>query len=59
MKKTYTIKETAEILSVSKQTVYNMISTGKINPTKLGPRLTRIQDSEINKLLTSKSETIL
>jgi len=50
MEKLYTIKEVAEMLRVSKPTVYRMMSDGKLKPLKLGKR-TLFEESELNRFI--------
>jgi excisionase family DNA binding protein len=38
MEKLYTIKETAELLRISKATLFRMMAEGTITPVKLGKR---------------------
>lgn len=38
MEKLYTIKETAELLRISKATLFRLMAEGKIIPLKLGKR---------------------
>jgi excisionase family DNA binding protein len=53
-----TVKEVADILKVTEQTVYNLTSKGKLNPTKVGGAV-RIKEQELNRFVddnTKKSE---
>ena len=50
MEKIYIIKEVAELLRVSKPTVYRMMKDGKIKPVKLGGR-TLFKESELNRFI--------
>jgi excisionase family DNA binding protein len=38
MEKLYTIKETADLLRISKATLFRLMAEGKITPLKLGKR---------------------
>lgn len=55
MDKLYTIKEVAEMLRVSKPTVYRLMSDGKLNPIKLGKR-TLFPESELNRFIEELKE---
>ncbi|MCF8002271.1 MAG: helix-turn-helix domain-containing protein [Halanaerobiales bacterium] len=48
--KLLTVKEVADILNVTEQTVYNLTSKGKLNPTKVG-RAVRIKKQELNRFI--------
>ena len=48
--KLLTVKEVADILNVTEQTVYNLTSKGKLNPTKVG-RAVRIKEQELNRFI--------
>jgi excisionase family DNA binding protein len=52
MVKFYTIKEVAEMLKVSKQTIYRLMKDEKIIPTRLGKR-TLFKESELNRFVES------
>ena len=47
----YTIAETAEILKVSRQTVYNYIEQGKLKPVRLSEKKQRISRDQIAMIL--------
>lgn len=49
MEKLYTIQEIADILKVSKKTIYRYIYSGKLKATKIGQW--RIKKSDLDKLL--------
>ena len=48
--KFYTLKEVAEILRVSRQTIYNNLKRGRIKATKYGKEY-RISEEELQDLL--------
>ena len=48
--KLYTLKEVAEILKVTKQTIYNYIKSGRIKATKYGKEY-RITEKDLNTLI--------
>ena len=48
--KLLTVKEVADILNVTEQTVYNLTSKGKLNPTKVG-RAVRVKEQELNRFV--------
>lgn len=50
MDKLYTIKETQELLKVSRAKVYLLIKDGSIQPIKLGKR-TLFPESELNRFI--------
>jgi excisionase family DNA binding protein len=52
MDKFYTIKEVSDLLRVSKQTVYRLMSSGKIATVKLGKR-TLFTETELNRFTES------
>lgn len=52
MEKLYTIKEVAEMLRVSKVTLYRMMRDGKIQTVKMG-RKTLFKESELNRFIES------
>ena len=49
MQKLYTIQEVAEMLKVSKKTIYRYIKCGKLKATKIGQW--RIKEEDLNKLI--------
>jgi len=49
MQKLYTIQEVADILKVSKKSVYRYIKSGKLEATKIGQW--RIKEEDLNKLI--------
>ena len=49
MEKLYTLPEVAEILKVSRKSVYRYIQSGKLKATKVGQW--RIKQSDLDKLL--------
>ena len=49
MQKLYTIQEIADILKVSKKTIYRYIESGKLKATKIGQW--RIKEEDLNKLI--------
>lgn len=49
MQKLYKVEEVAEILKVSKKTIYRMIKSGKLKAVKVGQW--RIKKEDLNKLL--------
>lgn len=51
MKKLYTPREVAEILRVSLKFVEKHIALGNIKRMKLGPKLNRISEEELTRLL--------
>lgn len=52
MDKLYTIKETMELLKISKANLYRLMSAGDIKPVKLGGR-TLFKESEIERFIDS------
>jgi putative molybdopterin biosynthesis protein len=52
MEKLYTIKEVAEMLRVSKVTLYRMMKDGKIQTVKLG-RKTLFTEEELDRFIES------
>ena len=51
MKKFYSVKEIAEIVGVTPQSVHNWILEGKIKAIKLTSRIIRISESELNQFI--------
>ena len=49
MEKLYTLPEVAEILKVSRKTIYRYIKSGKLKATKIGQW--RIKQGDLDKLL--------
>ena len=49
--KLYTISEVAEILRVTRQTVYNWIKSGKIRVVRLPNGFIRITEDELKRIL--------
>jgi len=54
--KLYTLKEVAEILHVTYNTVFNLIQTGKIKAVKIG-RTLRIAQEEVDRLVKEGTQT--
>lgn len=52
MDKLYTIKETMELLKISKANLYRLMSAGKIKYVKLGGR-TLFKESELERFIDS------
>jgi excisionase family DNA binding protein len=52
MDKLYTVKETMQILKVSRTKLYFLVRDGKINPVKLD-RKTLFKESEIQRFIDS------
>jgi excisionase family DNA binding protein len=52
MEKFYTIKEVADLLRISKPTLYRLMSSGKLKAVKLGGR-TLFKESELNRFIKS------
>ena len=50
MDKTYTVKETADLLSVHSNTVYRWLEKGNIKGTKVGKRKIFIPESELKRI---------
>lgn len=46
--KLLTPKQAAERLQVSMRTMYTWLRTGKVSGMKIGPRLWRVRESELN-----------
>jgi len=51
MNRLLTLKEVAERLRLSPQTIYRWVRTGKIEPIKLPNRQLRFRESEVETLL--------
>lgn len=49
IEKSYTPKEVADIMQVTRQTVYNWVNSGEVQAFKVGRNL-RITESEMKKL---------
>jgi excisionase family DNA binding protein len=47
----YTIAHTAELLGVSKRTVYRLIGAGRLGVVKIGTRRMRVPERELARLL--------
>lgn len=52
--KAYTLDEVADILKVTKRTLYTHIKTGKLPATKLG-KYYRVTEEQLQRLLTGKT----
>lgn len=52
--KTYTLKQVAELLQVSKQTIYNYIKAGKLQATKTGKEY-RITDEQLEQFVKANT----
>lgn len=52
MDKLYSVKETMDILKISKANLYRLITDGKIRPVKLGGR-TLFKESELERFIDS------
>ena len=52
MEKLYTTDEVAELLRVTRWTVYRYIRRGKLNAVRMGKRLLRVSESSVQKLLS-------
>ena len=50
MKTLMSPKEAAEILGVHPATIYKLVKTGELPSVKLGPKLIRINASDVEKL---------
>lgn len=50
----YTIKQVAELLQVSKQTIYNYITSGKLQATKAGKEY-RITNEQLEEFINSNT----
>ncbi len=53
---TYTVAQAAERLSVKPVTVYRWIENGTCKSLRIGPKLLRIPESEIERLLSSPAQ---
>ena len=51
----YKIKDVAEILHVSKQTIAVLIKSGKLKTLKVGSRARRISSAELEKFISENS----
>jgi len=49
MNQLYTIQEVADLLKVSRKTIYRYIASGKLKATKIGQW--RIKEADLNKLI--------
>jgi excisionase family DNA binding protein len=54
----YSINETAELLSTSRDAVYDMVHRGKLRLLKLGPKKSRILGAEIALVVNELREPI-
>lgn len=57
MEKLYTIKETAELLRISKATLFRLMAEGKIIPLKLGKR-SLFTEEEIVRFIKSLKDAV-
>ena len=48
--KLYTLKEVADILKVSRQTIYNYLAAGRLRATKIG-REYRVTEKDLKKFI--------
>lgn len=55
MDRLYTPEEVAELLKVSRETVYNWLRSGKLQGIKIG-HFWRISESELERLLSPQKE---
>jgi excisionase family DNA binding protein len=53
---TYTVSQAAERLNVKPVTVYRWIENGTCKSLRIGPKLLRIPESEIERLLSSPAQ---
>jgi excisionase family DNA binding protein len=53
---TYTVAQAAELLNVKPVTVYRWIENGTCKSLRIGPKLLRIPESEIERLLSSPAQ---
>lgn len=53
--KLLTIPQFAEQLQISKSTVWNWLREGRIKGINIGPKLIRIEQSELNKIMNKKN----
>ncbi len=51
-----TVQQACERLNVRMYTLRRMISDGTLRSTKLGPRLTRVYQSSVEKLIQERTE---
>lgn len=58
MDKIYSVKETAQILSLNEETLRRYIKAGKIRASKIG-KVWRIQESDLKTFLDSKTQDAL
>jgi len=58
MSETYTVAEVAEILEVSKSTVYSLVRSGELSSKKVGGRF-RITADDIYQYLTAQRHQII
>ena len=49
-----TLKEVGEILSLSKDTVYNLLRAGKLKGYKLNPKAWRVKKEDLTAFIESK-----
>ncbi len=54
-KEFYTIKEIADLLSVSNRTVERWIADGKLVAIRLNPRSLRVQKEDLQRFLSNKT----
>jgi len=54
----YTPNEAAKLLSVSRSMIYVLIDRGDLEVTKIGPRSTRISESELKAFLASRVQRV-
>ena len=47
----YTVREAAKLLTLKESTIYRWIFDKKISPKKIGSRVVRIPQSEIDRIL--------
>jgi len=57
MEKLYTIKETAELLRISRATLFRLMAEGKIIPLKLGKR-SLFTEEEIVRFIKSLKDAV-
>ena len=58
MDKIYSVRETAQILSLNEETLRRYIKAGKIRASKIG-KVWRIQEEDIKAFLDSKTQEAL
>jgi excisionase family DNA binding protein len=51
VKQIMTPKEAAEVLGVHTATIYKLVKTGELPSVKLGPKLIRISESDLQKYI--------